>query len=141
MATHCFIFILMSLKGLHTCKKLHVQHLKPFAAPSALATHLTLTSMLSLCPPANKEDVFQVAIPRFHMVCPPFREPLGRMVNPAGTRTPNNSKVQMNGTDLLRFTQYISIYLKQKSLGSYKTEKDDQDHHSEDSDDDTSAVL
>ncbi|TMS11658.1 F-box only protein 3 [Larimichthys crocea] len=27
---------------------------------------------------ANKEEVFQVAIPRFHMVCPPFREPLVR---------------------------------------------------------------
>ncbi|XP_013877236.1 F-box only protein 3 isoform X2 [Austrofundulus limnaeus] len=24
---------------------------------------------------ANKEEVFQVAIPRFHMVCPPYREP------------------------------------------------------------------
>ncbi|XP_068612484.1 F-box only protein 3 [Brachionichthys hirsutus] len=24
---------------------------------------------------ANKEEVFNVAIPRFHMVCPPFREP------------------------------------------------------------------
>uniref|UniRef100_A0A665WC09 F-box protein 3 n=1 Tax=Echeneis naucrates TaxID=173247 RepID=A0A665WC09_ECHNA len=24
---------------------------------------------------ANKEEVFHVAIPRFHMVCPPFREP------------------------------------------------------------------
>ncbi|KAG8004417.1 F-box only protein 3 [Nibea albiflora] len=27
---------------------------------------------------ANKEEVFHVAIPRFHMVCPPFREPLVR---------------------------------------------------------------
>ncbi|KAM9766425.1 F-box only protein 3 [Menidia menidia] len=27
---------------------------------------------------ANKEEVFQVAIPRFHMVCPPYREPSGR---------------------------------------------------------------
>ncbi|CAN9498445.1 unnamed protein product [Ophioblennius macclurei] len=27
---------------------------------------------------ANKEEVFHVAIPRFHMVCPPFREPLSR---------------------------------------------------------------
>ncbi|KAM8905364.1 F-box only protein 3 isoform 2-T4 [Spinachia spinachia] len=27
---------------------------------------------------ANKEEVFQVAIPRFHMTCPPFREPLVR---------------------------------------------------------------
>lgn len=30
---------------------------------------------------ANKEEVFQVAIPRFHMVCPPYREPVGRTVN------------------------------------------------------------
>lgn len=29
---------------------------------------------------ANKQEVFQVAIPRFHMVCPPFREPNLRMV-------------------------------------------------------------
>lgn len=29
---------------------------------------------------ANKEEVFQVAIPRFHMVCPPYREPVGRTV-------------------------------------------------------------
>ncbi|KAM4560044.1 F-box only protein 3 isoform 1-T1 [Odontesthes bonariensis] len=28
---------------------------------------------------ANKEEVFQVAIPRFHMVCPPYREPSGQM--------------------------------------------------------------
>ncbi|KAK9524294.1 hypothetical protein VZT92_018144 [Zoarces viviparus] len=27
---------------------------------------------------ANKEEVFHVAIPRFHMTCPPFREPLVR---------------------------------------------------------------
>ncbi|XP_008298590.1 F-box only protein 3 [Stegastes partitus] len=27
---------------------------------------------------ANKEEVFHVAIPRFHMVCPPFREPVTR---------------------------------------------------------------
>ncbi|XP_035983966.1 F-box only protein 3 [Fundulus heteroclitus] len=27
---------------------------------------------------ANKEEVFQVAIPRFHMVCPPYREPESR---------------------------------------------------------------
>ncbi|XP_056287717.1 F-box only protein 3 [Pseudoliparis swirei] len=27
---------------------------------------------------ANKEDVFHVAIPRFHMICPPFRERLVR---------------------------------------------------------------
>ncbi|XP_056882823.1 F-box only protein 3 isoform X1 [Takifugu flavidus] len=27
---------------------------------------------------ANKEEVFQVAIPRFHMVCPSYREPAGR---------------------------------------------------------------
>ncbi|XP_062417553.1 F-box only protein 3 isoform X2 [Pungitius pungitius] len=27
---------------------------------------------------ANKEEVFHVAIPRFHMICPPFREPLVR---------------------------------------------------------------
>lgn len=31
---------------------------------------------------ANKEEVFQVAIPRFHMVCPPFREPMVRTVKP-----------------------------------------------------------
>lgn len=30
---------------------------------------------------ANKEEVFHVAIPRFHMVCPPFREPPGRTVS------------------------------------------------------------
>ncbi|TWW63880.1 F-box only protein 3 [Takifugu flavidus] len=29
---------------------------------------------------ANKEEVFQVAIPRFHMVCPSYREPAGRTV-------------------------------------------------------------
>ncbi|XP_028255571.1 F-box only protein 3-like isoform X2 [Parambassis ranga] len=27
---------------------------------------------------ANKEEVFQVAIPRFHMVCPPYKEPAVR---------------------------------------------------------------
>ncbi len=32
---------------------------------------------------ANKEEVFQVAIPRFHMVCPPFREPVVRSVKSA----------------------------------------------------------
>lgn len=40
-------------------------------------TNLTLTFCLS----ANKEEVFQVAIPRFHMVCPPYREPVGRTVD------------------------------------------------------------
>lgn len=32
-------------------------------------------------PSVNKEEVFQVAIPRFHMVCPPYREPVGRTVS------------------------------------------------------------
>uniref|UniRef100_A0A667ZGM9 F-box protein 3 n=1 Tax=Myripristis murdjan TaxID=586833 RepID=A0A667ZGM9_9TELE len=32
---------------------------------------------------ANKEEVFNVAIPRFHMVCPPFRESVVRSVRPA----------------------------------------------------------
>lgn len=31
--------------------------------------------LMSVCLSANKEEVFQVAIPRFHMVCPPYREP------------------------------------------------------------------
>jgi len=34
------------------------------------------------CLLANKEDVFHVAIPRFHMICPPFRERLVRTVSP-----------------------------------------------------------
>lgn len=29
----------------------------------------------------NKEEVFDVAIPRFHMVCPPFRESMVRSVS------------------------------------------------------------
>lgn len=68
-------------------------NLPPKAPPPS--SGLTLSSLLSLCLPANKEEVFQVAIPRFHMVCPPFREPAGRTVNPA----PNNlPPAQKNGT-------------------------------------------
>uniref|UniRef100_A0A1A8HMC2 F-box protein 3 n=1 Tax=Nothobranchius kuhntae TaxID=321403 RepID=A0A1A8HMC2_NOTKU len=41
-----------------------------FSTPSEyMEGHYTFHSL------ANKEEVFQVAIPRFHMVCPPFREP------------------------------------------------------------------
>ncbi|XP_041834751.1 F-box only protein 3 isoform X1 [Melanotaenia boesemani] len=36
---------------------------------------------------ANKEEVFQVAIPRFHMVCPPYREPVGRLQKPSTSFT------------------------------------------------------
>lgn len=37
---------------------------------------------------ANKEEVFHVAIPRFHMVCPPFREPPGRTQKASTSYTP-----------------------------------------------------
>ncbi|XP_026157433.1 F-box only protein 3 isoform X1 [Mastacembelus armatus] len=36
---------------------------------------------------ANKEEVFHVAIPRFHMVCPPFREPVVRTQKAATSYT------------------------------------------------------
>ncbi|KAG7502213.1 F-box only protein 3 isoform X1 [Solea senegalensis] len=36
----------------------------------------------------NKEEVFQVAIPRFHMVCPPFREPTVRTRKATPTAVP-----------------------------------------------------
>lgn len=39
---------------------------------------------------ANKEEVFHVAIPRFHMVCPPFREP------PARTKQSHSLQSQFN---------------------------------------------
>uniref|UniRef100_A0A674P328 F-box protein 3 n=1 Tax=Takifugu rubripes TaxID=31033 RepID=A0A674P328_TAKRU len=44
---------------------------------------------------ANKEEVFQVAIPRFHMVCPSYREPAGR------TKTSSNymSHLDDNGEE------------------------------------------
>ena len=32
----------------------------------------------------NKEEVFHVSIPRFHMVCPPFRESMVRSVSQGG---------------------------------------------------------
>ncbi|XP_039671428.1 F-box only protein 3 [Perca fluviatilis] len=38
---------------------------------------------------ANKEEVFHVAIPRFHMVCPPFREPLVRTQKAAPSYPPS----------------------------------------------------
>lgn len=37
---------------------------------------------------ANKEEVFHVTIPRFHMVCPPFREPVVRTHKPSASFTP-----------------------------------------------------
>ncbi|XP_024144913.1 F-box only protein 3 isoform X1 [Oryzias melastigma] len=42
---------------------------------------------------ANKEEVFQVAIPRFHMVCPTYREPETR------TKQSNNSTFTFNQDD------------------------------------------
>lgn len=32
----------------------------------------------------NKEEIFDVCIPRFHMVCPPFRESIVRSVSVYG---------------------------------------------------------
>ncbi|XP_047432226.1 F-box only protein 3 [Mugil cephalus] len=37
---------------------------------------------------ANEEEVFNVAIPRFHMVCPPFREPLAPTLKASANHTP-----------------------------------------------------
>ncbi|KAM6958119.1 F-box only protein 3 isoform 1-T1 [Tautogolabrus adspersus] len=37
---------------------------------------------------ANKEEVFHVDIPRFHMVCPPFREPAERTLREPYAETP-----------------------------------------------------
>ncbi|XP_039907669.1 F-box only protein 3 isoform X2 [Simochromis diagramma] len=37
---------------------------------------------------ASKEEVFHVAIPRFHMVCPPFREPVVRTQKALASYTP-----------------------------------------------------
>ncbi|XP_075905513.1 F-box only protein 3 isoform X1 [Nelusetta ayraudi] len=64
---------------------------------------------------ANKEEVFQVAIPRFHMVCPPFREPMGRTQKALSSYT---TRPDDQDQDL-----------------------DHQHHHSEDSEDDTSGDL
>ncbi|KAM3857281.1 F-box only protein 3 [Diretmus argenteus] len=44
---------------------------------------------------ANKEEVFHVAIPRFHMVCPPFRESVVRSQGSANER----SKFDDNDSD------------------------------------------
>ena len=46
-----------------------------FVPPCSALWRLVFVSLV-----ANKEEVFHVAIPRFHMVCPPFREPVVRTV-------------------------------------------------------------
>ncbi|XP_008323647.1 F-box only protein 3 isoform X1 [Cynoglossus semilaevis] len=48
---------------------------------------------------ANKQEVFQVAIPRFHMVCPPFREPNLRMHKSPPTAKPPNHNHSDNDDD------------------------------------------
>ena len=51
-----------------------------FSSSTHTHTHCCVLILMLFLLLANKEEVFQVAIPRFHMVCPPYREPSGQMV-------------------------------------------------------------